>query len=195
MWSRIDSGARPDVACNHARRYCFTVPRSRRDNRHDPLKFQTERMGMRNRSIPPATIACMAMLLSSSSFGSEQGDRAVVAALDTEFQQATKIYDAATIDRMLPDDYVLVLGNGRTVSKAELLKQARDKDPSYEKQDELEQTVRVYGDTAVVTAKLWIKGNVHGKPIDYKLWFSDTYTRTPAGWRYVLGQASLPLPE
>jgi hypothetical protein len=24
--------------------------------------------------------------------------------------------------------------------------------------------------------------------------FSDTYVRTPSGWRYVFGQASLPLP-
>jgi hypothetical protein len=28
-----------------------------------------------------------------------------------------------------------------------------------------------------------------------KLWFSDTYVRTAGGWKYVLGQASLPLPD
>ena len=55
------------------------------------------------------------------------------------------------------------------------------------------QRVRVWGDTAVVTALLWIKAVQEGKPIDYKLWFSDTYGRTPTGWRYVFGQASLPL--
>jgi hypothetical protein len=27
-----------------------------------------------------------------------------------------------------------------------------------------------------------------------KLWFSDTYVRTPGGWRYAFGQASLSLP-
>jgi ketosteroid isomerase-like protein len=53
----------------------------------------------------------------------------------------------------------------------------------------------VWGDTAVVTALLWVKGKgSDGKPFDRKLWFSDTYVRTPAGWRYVFGQASLPLP-
>jgi len=46
-----------------------------------------------------------------------------------------------------------------------------------------------------VTALLWIKGVAAGKSLDYKLWFSDTYVRTPAGWRYVFGQASLPLPK
>jgi Domain of unknown function (DUF4440) len=54
--------------------------------------------------------------------------------------------------------------------------------------------VRVWGDTAVVTALLWINAVQAGKPVDYKLWFSDTYVRTPTGWRYVFGQASLPLP-
>jgi len=46
-----------------------------------------------------------------------------------------------------------------------------------------------------VTALLWIKSEQAGKPADYKLWFSDTYVRTPVGWRYVFGQASLPLPK
>jgi ketosteroid isomerase-like protein len=56
--------------------------------------------------------------------------------------------------------------------------------------------VRVWGDTAVVTAKLWLKGTkAKGGAINFKLWFSDTYIRTPTGWRYVFGQAGAPLPE
>ena len=54
--------------------------------------------------------------------------------------------------------------------------------------------MRVYGDTAVVTAKLWGKGTDAGKPFDWTLWYSDTYVRRAGGWRYVFGQASLPLP-
>ena len=75
-----------------------------------------------------------------------------------------------------------------------MLKEARARSISYEQQDELEQHVRVWGDTAVVTALLWVKGTEAGKAFDHKLWFSDTYVRTPAGWKYVLGQASLPHP-
>jgi hypothetical protein len=52
----------------------------------------------------------------------------------------------------------------------------------------------VWGDTAVVTALLWIKSTSGSNTSERKLWFSDTYVRTPKGWRYVLGQASLPLP-
>ena len=119
---------------------------------------------------------------------------ATVAGLDTEYQAAVKANDAATMDRILADDFVLVTGRGKTYNKADLLSQARNKSATYERQDELEQKVRVWGDTAVVTALLWIKGESDGKPLDYKLWFSNTYIRTPSGWRYILGQASIPLP-
>jgi hypothetical protein len=50
----------------------------------------------------------------------------------------------------------------------------------------LEHRVRVWGDTAVVTALLWIKALQAGKPADHKLWFSDAYIRTPTGSRLAL---------
>lgn len=121
-------------------------------------------------------------------------DTATVAALDTEYQAAVKANDAATMDRILADDFVLVTGRGQTFTKADLIRDARNKTSVYEHQEELEQKVRVWGDTAVVTALLWIKGTSGEKAFERKLWFSDTYVRTPKGWRYVLGQASLPLP-
>ena len=122
-------------------------------------------------------------------------DRKTVAALDTQYQAAVKANDAATMDRILADDFVLVTGSGKTYTKGDLLKDARSGQTVYERNEELEQTVRVWGDTAVVTAKLWEKGTDNGKPLDRTLWFSDTYVRTPAGWRYVFGQSSLPLPK
>jgi len=128
---------------------------------------------------------------------SSDEDAKTVAALDTKYQAAVKSNDAATMDQILADDFVLVTGRGKVFNKADLIETARKKEVSYERQDEEpgSQKVRVWGDTAVVTALLWIKGVQALKPIDYKLWFSDTYVRTPAGWRYVFGQASLPLSQ
>ncbi len=65
---------------------------------------------------------------------------------------------------------------------------------STDRQDDSAQTVRVWGDTAVITAKLWAKGSESGKPFEYHVWFSDTYARTPTGWRYVFGQSGMRLP-
>ena len=122
------------------------------------------------------------------------GASATVAALDEQYQNAVKANDAATMARILAEDFVLVTGRGTTFSREDLLREARAATTTYERQDVETRTVRVWGDAAVVTALLWIKGIRAGAPIDYRLWFSDTYVRTPAGWRYVLGQASLPLP-
>jgi ketosteroid isomerase-like protein len=122
-------------------------------------------------------------------------DKASVAALDTEYQAAVKANDAATMDRILADDFILVTGRGAVFTKEDLLTSARNKEVIYEHQEDTQQTVRIWGDTAVITALLWQKGTNNGKPFDDKLWFSDTYLRTPTGWRYAFGQASIPLPD
>ena len=142
-----------------------------------------------------AVIGLMAFGARPARAGSSDDEKAV-AALDTQYQEAVKRNDAETMGRILLDDFVLVVGTGKTFSKADLIQSAQTKETIYERQDEEAgtQKVRVWGDTAVVTAKLWLKGTTDGKPFDKKLWFSDTYVRIPAGWRYAFGQASIALP-
>ncbi len=124
-------------------------------------------------------------------------DAQTVAALDTVYQKAVKANDIAIMDRILADDFVLVTDRGASLTKADLIKEAREKRTIYEHQEEEEgtQKVRVWRDTAVVTTLLRIKGTRDQNPFDYKVWFSETYVRTATGWRYVFGQASIPLPK
>ena len=133
----------------------------------------------------------------ASAAGGCPADPKAIAALDTEYQAAVSRNDADTMARILADDFVLVLGNGTVYNKADLINGAREKSIIYEQQVEIanSQKVRVWGNTAVVTAKLWIKGTREGKAFERKLWFSDTYVKTDAGWKYVFGQASLALPN
>jgi len=124
-------------------------------------------------------------------------DAQTIAALDTMYQAAVKANDIAIMDRILADDFVLVTDRGASLTKADLIKEAREKRTIYEHQEEEEgtQKVRVWRDTAVVTALLRIKGTRDQNPFDYKVWFSETYVRTATGWRYVFGQASISLPK
>ena len=128
---------------------------------------------------------------------SSEDPRERVAILDTQYQAAVKANDASTMERILEEDMILVLGNGTISTRAELLREASAKMITYEHQEEDTgtQTVRVWGDTAVVTARLWVKGVRNGRAFDRRLWFSDTYIHTRKGWRYVFGQASLHLPD
>jgi ketosteroid isomerase-like protein len=155
----------------------------------------------RLRGVMSAVTACataLVALAAAARLSAQAGDAAtIVASLDTQYQAAVKANDATAMDRILADDFVLVTGRGQAFTKGDLLKDARNKTTVYEHQEEEagSQTVRVWGDTAVVTALLWIKGVRAGAAIDYKLWFSDTYVRTPRGWRYAFGQASIALPK
>jgi ketosteroid isomerase-like protein len=123
------------------------------------------------------------------------GDEVVLARLDEEYQAAVARNDAGTMDRILADDFVLVTGTGRSFSKADLLQEARSRRIVYERQDDSQRTVRVWGDTGVVTALLWAKGTENGKPFEYRCWFSDTYVRSASGWKYAFGQSSLHTPK
>src|SRR5262249_4007635 len=100
----------------------------------------------------------------------------------------------AEMDRLLHEDFVLVTGKGKVYTKADLLAEARSGRYVYEHQEDSQQRVRVWGDTAVVTALLWAKGSEEGRPFEYRLWFSDTYVRTPEGWKYAFAQSSIPIP-
>jgi ketosteroid isomerase-like protein len=144
-----------------------------------------------------AAVAGAALALGAGS-AQAADDRATVAALDVQYQAAVKANDAATMDRILHPQMILVVGSGTVITRDDLIAEARKRSIDYEIQDEEpgSQTVRMYGaDTAIVTAKLRLKYVAEGKPSDRTLWFSDTYVRTPDGWRYAFGQASLALPK
>jgi ketosteroid isomerase-like protein len=118
----------------------------------------------------------------------------VIAQLDDEYQAAVARNDADVMARILSDDFILISSTGKSFSKADLLEEARRGQYVYERQEDTDRTVRVWGETAVVTALLWAKGTEGGKPFAYRVWFSDTYARVDGAWKYVLGHASGRLP-
>jgi ketosteroid isomerase-like protein len=121
-------------------------------------------------------------------------DAQTVVQLDAVYQAAVKANDVAIMNEILADDFVLITDRGASLTKADLIKEAREKRTIYEHQEVEEgtQKVRIWRDTAVVTALLRIKGTRDQNPFDYKVWSNETYVRTPTGWRYVFGQALKP---
>ena len=128
---------------------------------------------------------------------SPEDDIRAVAALDTAYQAAVERNDAVAMGKILHPNMILVVGDGRVRTGEDLMRLARSGEVKFEKQvnDPGTQVVRLFGDdTAVVTARLWLKGERGGQAFDRRLWFSDTYVRTKEGWRYAFGQASMDLP-
>ena len=126
------------------------------------------------------------------------GDQRIVAALDTQYQEAVKKNDADTMTRILADDFVLVTGSGKTYTRSQLLEQARRGCTTNTRRTPTRRSAfgairrssqPSYGKRApTVENRSTIRSG-------YTLWFSDTYVRTPKGWRYVFSQTSLPLPN
>jgi ketosteroid isomerase-like protein len=148
---------------------------------------QSTHDSLRSRTAPPSALPKPPPTL----------DVQTVAALDTLYQEAVKANDIEIMDRILADDFVLETDRGPSLTKADLVKEAREKQTTYEQheQEEGTQRVRVWRDTAVVTALLRTKGTRDQNPFDYKAWVSETYVRTPTGWRCVFGQVSMLKPD
>jgi uncharacterized protein (TIGR02246 family) len=141
--------------------------------------------------------AALAVMAGTAHAGPAEDIR-TVAALDSAYQAAVERNDADTMAAIMHEDMILVLGDGHVYTRDDVLNWARTRLIEYEVQDEDPgtQTVRFYGpDTAIVTALLRARGvRANGTRVDVRLWFSDTYVRTPQGWRYAFGQASTALP-
>ena len=105
---------------------------------------------------PVAVALVAASMLSAPSLATPEQDRATVAAIDTKYQAAVERNDAQAMAQILDENFVLVLGTGKTYTRNDLLEAARTGRIQYEHQveDAGTQTVRVWGDTAVVTARL-----------------------------------------
>jgi len=89
-----------------------------------------ERVTSRRRRVCLSRFLAAALLLGTNlathgTSTSAADDRKAVAALDTEYQAAVKRNDAATMARILADDFVLVTGSGKTYTKSDMLEDAQ----------------------------------------------------------------------
>ena len=84
------------------------------------------------------------ILIAVSAGAAPADDQKTVADLDTQYQAAVKANDAATMDRILADDFILVDGDGTVSTKTDLLNEAKGKRISYEHQEEIEQRMRLW---------------------------------------------------
>jgi ketosteroid isomerase-like protein len=110
--------------------------------------------------------------------------------LENEWAAAAIGHDAATIDRMVADDFIDTASNGTVTTKAQML----DYIESYKEviisfvTDEWK--VRVYGDAAVVNARNTIKIQFEGKEAAKQERFTDTWIKRDGRWKCVAGHYS-----
>ncbi len=112
-------------------------------------------------------------------------------ALEEELRQATMKNDVAAIDRILADDYVYVSIFGNPMPKSQIVGAYRNRDVKVEGFNVKEEKVRVYGDAAVVTAHVTMRGR--SKPegdFTGPYFYTRVYVKQRGVWRAVSFQAT-----
>jgi len=113
-----------------------------------------------------------------------------VAELESQWFEAQRTNDAATIDRLLSDDYIGINAQGMVSTKAQTLARIQTRQVVINKLDVEDQKITIHGDTAVVTSEVEVDAtNSSTQPATHvhsKLRYTRIYLRYPSGtWRIV----------
>ena len=114
-----------------------------------------------------------------------------VMAMENLWNRAEMNNDAAAVQLLLADDFVMTTAEGTMYNKAQMV--ASVKDTSY--RPELLQSsgmvVHSFGETVIVTGAYYEKGVDKGKPWDRRGRFTDTWIYMNGRWQCVASQFSI----
>jgi ketosteroid isomerase-like protein len=124
-----------------------------------------------------------------SAAGSEsKGEKEVLAAMDA-WKQATMKKDRAALEKLLHPDLSYTHSSAKNETKADVIKAVTTGNSTVEAVDFINNTVRVYGNTALVKGKVDIKNNMDGKSTTANLDILHVWLKGPQGWQLVARQA------
>jgi len=115
-------------------------------------------------------------------------DQETLLKLEKEFEQAVVSNDAATVGRLLADDWIIVGPDGRIIDKSGFLEVIRSGALSHEKMEAEDMRVRIYDNTAIVTALTTSKGKFMGQEFTSLERAKDIFVKQNDRWQCVFTQ-------
>jgi len=107
--------------------------------------------------------------------------------LERELFEAYRRQDVSTLDRILDDDYVYIAPNGQLRTKESVRNFSW---PQYDRLDVDEVRVRLYGEAAVLTARVAIQGPSATNEATGVYRHTRVYVRVRGRWRAVSGHST-----
>jgi len=98
--------------------------------------------------------------------------------------------DTKLIESLWADDFELTNPGGQMAPKALIIEKIKDGSFKIESFDYTSMKVRTYGDTAVITGRLTIKGSWEGSDVGGEYAFTDTFVKLAGKWREVASQVT-----
>ncbi|HTC42521.1 MAG TPA: nuclear transport factor 2 family protein [Candidatus Acidoferrales bacterium] len=114
-----------------------------------------------------------------------------ILALETAWNHAEQNKDVGALDQLLSPQFVSIDYDGSISTKQEYLASVKSEDLSPALIINEQQTVRVFGDCAVVNGIYREKGLNKGKPYNRRGRFTDTWIKTSGTWQCVASQSTL----
>jgi len=124
----------------------------------------------------------------------DAGDQAAIREiLDMERQarEASLRRDAEFSQRTLAEDYVAITPLGQVTTKQDTVSARKSGQLRYEALNVSDMVVRVYGDTAVVTARAEVKGHQLGEDFSGPYRYTRVWVRRTGHWQAVSYQATV----
>lgn len=108
--------------------------------------------------------------------------------METDRAAAVVKGDVDTLAKETADDYMLINVNGQMSDKAQMLESIKSGQIKLTSDDLSDMKVHVYGNTAVVTGKADVKGNIGGKDATGQIMFTRVYVKKGGKWQSVAFQ-------
>jgi len=116
-------------------------------------------------------------------------------ALDAKLTEAFKNHDVQMLDKYTANDYIAIDPLGRTHEKKKYLDHISKGIAKFDELKETDVKVRVFGNTAVVTGLLHIKGMAKDKDISGAYRWTRVYNKKGGEWQCVAEQHTFVEPK
>ena len=111
--------------------------------------------------------------------------------MERQAKEASLHRDAEFVLHTLADDYVAITPLGQVSTKQESVSARRSGQLRYESMNITDMVVRLYGDTAVVTARADVKGHQLGEDFSGPYRYTRVWVRRNGHWQAVSYQATV----
>jgi ketosteroid isomerase-like protein len=126
--------------------------------------------------------------------GFDSGEQEIIRQIvdmERQCKEASLRRDSDFSLRTLAEDYVAITPLGQVATKQETISARRSGQLRYEAMNITDMVVRVYGDTAVVTARADVKGHQLGEDFSGPYRYTRVWVRRNGQWQTVSYQATV----
>ena len=132
----------------------------------------------------------LALAVPCLAFGQTRGDatQEEVLRVEKEFSEAIVKNDAEAVGRFLADEWIIIDPDGGIIDKAAFLGVIKSGTLTHEMLESSDARVRIYGNTAMVTALTKTKGKFGGQVFTTQERATDIFVKQNGRWQCALSQ-------